>query len=138
MVAMYDEAWLDEVLPLQAVAAPRIVTRAVAMCDLSAAAIGYRCQSGRWLRLAPSVYLVAPPATPLDRLQAAALHGGPGCVVSGAAALIEYGFRVARPGAESWPWLARPATSRVGSAYTCAARPACRLRGGTGAYHSLR
>lgn len=60
------------------------------------AAIRYRCRSGRWLRLAPSVYLTAPPATPRDRLHAAALHGGTGCVVSGAAALTALGFHTVR------------------------------------------
>src|SRR5882672_6142264 len=101
MMAIRDDAtllaWLDEVLPLPALDDPRVVTRADALRDVGAAAIRYRCRVGTWLRLAPSVYLTDPPATPLDRLQAAALHGGGSSVLSGSAALAALGFRTSRP-----------------------------------------
>jgi very-short-patch-repair endonuclease len=90
-------AWLDEVMPLNGFDDEgRVVTRGEALRQVGPAAIRYRCRSGCWLRLAPSVYLTKPPATPRDRLRAAALHGGPGSVVSGAAALIGLGFRTVR------------------------------------------
>lgn len=98
MVGMYDEAWLDEVMPLVLPEGPRLVTRAEALRDVGPATIRYRCRSGRWVRMAPSVYLTTPPVTWLDRLHAATVHTGPGCALSGAAALVEYGFRaVHRP-----------------------------------------
>ena len=101
MMAIRDDAtllaWLDEVLPLPAPDDPRVVTRAEALRDVGAAAIRYRCRVETWLRLAPSVYLVDPPATPFDRLQAAALHGGGSSVLSGTAALAALGFRTIRP-----------------------------------------
>lgn len=98
MISVDEQAWLDEVLPLVVPDEQRLVTRRQALRDIGPAAIRYRCRSGRWLRLAPSVYLTAPPVTWRDRLQAAVLHAGPGCAISGAAALTEYGFRaVARP-----------------------------------------
>jgi very-short-patch-repair endonuclease len=51
----------------------------------------------RTLAAASAVGLpAAPPATPRDRLHAAALHGGTGCVVSGAAALTALGFHTVR------------------------------------------
>src|SRR5882724_4861778 len=101
MTAIRDDAnllaWLDEVLPLPAPDDPRVVPRAEALRDVGAAAIRYRCRVGTWLRLAPSVYLMDPPATPFDRLQAAALHGGGSSVLSGTAALAALGFRTIRP-----------------------------------------
>jgi very-short-patch-repair endonuclease len=90
---MDDEAWLDNVLPLDPRAAARVISRAEALREVGADAIDYRCRSGRWLRLAPAVYLTEPPGTPWDRVHAAALHGGPGCAISAAAALAALGFR---------------------------------------------
>lgn len=75
---------------------PRVVSRAAALRHVGADAIDYRCRSGRWLRLAPSVYLTAPPATSWDRLRAAFLHGGPATVISGSAALFAREFRAVR------------------------------------------
>jgi very-short-patch-repair endonuclease len=93
-----DDAWLDEVVPLRlADAAPqRVISRVEALRQMSADVIGYRCRSGRWLRLAPAVYLTTPPASLLDHLRAAVLHGGADCVLSGSAALAAWGFRTTR------------------------------------------
>jgi very-short-patch-repair endonuclease len=111
--ARLDEvAWLDEVMPLHvADPAPRVISRAVALTQIGADAIDYRCRSGRWQRLAPAVYLTAPPATSIDRLHAAALHGGPGCVISGAAALPVLGLQRVQPPARELVLV--PATSGV-------------------------
>jgi very-short-patch-repair endonuclease len=87
--------WLDEVMPLRVAGdeQPRVVRRAAALRFLGRDAIDYRCRSGRCLRLAPSVYLTAPPARPWDRMQAAFLHAGPASVISGSAALFACDFR---------------------------------------------
>ena len=117
-------AWLDEILPLPA-DRPRVISRVDALRDVGAHAITYRLRAGQWLRLAPSVYLTSPPATPVDRLHAAALHGGRGCAISGAAALFALGFRAVRPpsaelvlvrsdsGAESWGRIRVRRTARL-------------------------
>ena len=100
MIGMDDKAWLDEVMPLVLPEGPRLVTRAEALRDAGPATIRYRCRSGRWVRLALSVYLTTPPVTWSDRLHSASLHAGPGSAISGAAALVEYEFRaVGRPAA---------------------------------------
>jgi very-short-patch-repair endonuclease len=90
---MHDQAWLDEAIPLIIAETPRVVTRTDALRHFGADAIDYRCRVGRWQRMAPAIYLTDPPATPLDRLRAAALHGGAGCAISGAAALAAWNFR---------------------------------------------
>jgi very-short-patch-repair endonuclease len=99
MVGVPDDAWLDEVMPLVLPEEARLLTRADALRDVGPAAVRYRCRSGQWVRLAPAIYLTTPPVTWLDRLHSAHLHAGSGCAISGAAALVEYGFRVGRPGA---------------------------------------
>ncbi len=89
--------WLDDLVPLLDPTAPaRVLTLR------EAEALGYpfhvvrrRVRRGRWLRLAPGVYCTAPPAGRIDHLIAAAKHGGPAAVVSGTAALREYGVRAA-------------------------------------------
>jgi very-short-patch-repair endonuclease len=117
-------AWLDEVLPLT-VDPPRVISRADALRDLGRHAITYRLRAGQRRRLAPSVYLTSPPATPVDRLHAAALHGGSRCAISGAAALFALGFRAVRPpsaelvlvrpdsGVESWGRIRVRRTARL-------------------------
>lgn len=88
-------AWLDELVPLlDPTVAPRVLT------VREAEAFGYpfhvvrrRVCRGRWQRLAPGVYCTAPPATRTDHLIAAVKHGGARAVVSGTAALFDYGFR---------------------------------------------
>src|SRR5882762_3947306 len=133
MTAIRDDAtllaWLDEVLPLPALDDPRVVTRGEALRDVGAAAIRYRCRVGTWLRMAPSVYLVDPPATPFDRLQAAARYGGASSVLSGPAALAALGFRTIRPprrelvlvraesGVESWGRIQVRRTARLPGAH---------------------
>lgn len=123
--ACVDVTRLDELVPLVPTEGPRVVTRAEALRHLGPDAVDYRCRSGRWQRLAPSVYLTRPPATPLDRLLAAARHGGPGAVISGGAALTAYGFRCVRStaqvlvlvpaesGVESWRWIQVRRTVRL-------------------------
>ncbi|MDT4958021.1 MAG: hypothetical protein QOD31_1820 [Pseudonocardiales bacterium] len=89
--------WLDDLVPLlDPTAPPRVVTLHEAQ------ALGYpfhvvrrRVRRGRWQRLAPGVYCTTPPAGRIDHLTAAAKHGGAGAVVSGTAALYEYGVRAA-------------------------------------------
>jgi very-short-patch-repair endonuclease len=117
-------AWLDEVLPLPD-DTPRVVSRAAALRDFGVHAIAYRLRAGQWRRLAPSVYLTSPPATPVDRMHAAALHGGSRCAISGAAALFALGFRAVRPpsaelvlvrsdsGVESWGRIRVRRTARL-------------------------
>ena len=95
------ERWLDEVMPWPRWLSgepipqlPRVATRAEALAaGVGAAAIGYRCRTGAWQRLAPAVYLTASPATAADRMRAALLHGGPRAVVTGAAVLRILGLR---------------------------------------------
>ncbi len=89
--------WLDDTVPLPRACRtlPRVITRAeAAQAGIGASTAAYRCRSGQWQRMAPGVYLTAPPVTRQDRVWAAAHHGGPRAVVSGAAALAEYGFRI--------------------------------------------
>lgn len=94
---MDPPAWLDDLVPLlDPTEPPRVVTLH------EAEALGYpfhvvrrRVRRGRWQRLAPGVYCTTPPAGRIDHLTAAAKHGGVGAVVSGTAALYEYGVRAA-------------------------------------------
>jgi len=92
-----DMSWLDEVLPPPGERddRPRVITRQQARADgIGTDAIMYRCSAGNWLRMAPGLYLTAPPSTSTDRLWAAALHGAPAGVASGAGALAAYGLPV--------------------------------------------
>jgi very-short-patch-repair endonuclease len=76
------------------VSVPRIVSVAHAHAlGIPAHVISRRHATGQWVRLAPGIYLTSPPVSRHDRLIAAALHGGPRSVVSGAAALLHYRFR---------------------------------------------
>lgn len=94
---MDPPAWLDDLVPLlDPTAPPRVVT-----LD-EASALGFpfhvvrrRVRRGRWQRLAPGVYCTEPPAARIDHLTAAVKHGGPRAVVTGTAALFEYGVRAA-------------------------------------------
>lgn len=73
--------------------APRVVTRRfVRQRGVTDDAIFYRLRSGSWTRLGPGIYLTTAPATALDRVVAAGLHGGPRATVSGAAALHQFGL----------------------------------------------
>jgi hypothetical protein len=89
--------WLDDLVPLlDPTAPPRVLTLR------EAESLGYpfhvvrrRVRRGRWQRLAPGVYCTTPPAGRIDHLTAAVKHGGTGAVVSGTAALYEYGVRAA-------------------------------------------
>ena len=90
---------LDTILPLLepgGLADPaRVVTRASATRGgIHHRTISDRIRAGRWVRLAPGVYLTGPPARPDDLRRAAALHGGTHAVLSGQSALAAYGFRV--------------------------------------------
>ena len=77
---------------------PRVLTGGTAKrLGIGRDAVQYRVRSGRWLRLAPGVYLTEPPAQPTDRCIGAALHGGPRAVVSGEAALFQYGLLPREP-----------------------------------------
>jgi very-short-patch-repair endonuclease len=89
--------WLDELAPLfDPTAPPRVVTLAeAAVLGFPFHVVRRRVHRGRWIRLAPGVYCTDPPAGRADHLRAATKHGGPGAVVSGAAALAEFGFRTA-------------------------------------------
>lgn len=80
---------------------PRVLSRAVAL-DLGVGreAVRYRVRTGIWARLAPGIYLTAPPALAADRCLAAALHGGSGAMVSGPAALLHYGVLRREPARE--------------------------------------
>ncbi len=72
----------------------RVLTRAQLLnAGVASHTIGYRARSGRWERLAPGIYLTAPPATATDRRRAATLHGGPDAALSGTAALEAWGLR---------------------------------------------
>lgn len=91
--------WIDEIVPqLDPTVLPRVLTLG------EAESLGYpfhvvrrRVAGGRWWRLAPGVYCTRARASRLDHLAAAIKHGGTGAVVTGAAALHEYGLRTVPP-----------------------------------------
>ena len=87
--------WLDDEMPLlDPTAPPRILTRRQAHEQgYSDRVIARHIETRRWHRLLPGVYLTHPPPIATDRLYAAALRGGPGAVLSGAAALYAHGLR---------------------------------------------
>ncbi|MEP7019371.1 MAG: type IV toxin-antitoxin system AbiEi family antitoxin domain-containing protein [Pseudonocardiales bacterium] len=115
--------------------AARVVTRADAIrCGLGPAGISYRVRVGRWLRLAPEVYLTCLPATQADYRRAAVLHAGGDAVLSGTAALSMLGFRVPQPVSElvlvsadchaaSWGRIRVRKTHRLPRARPCAGVP---------------
>ena len=96
-------AWLDDAVPLLAPldrdALPRIISRAESMRrGVADHVIDRHVAHGRWQLLCPGIYLTRGAPTWRDLLDAAVLHGGPGAVISAAAALREYGFRSAPDG----------------------------------------
>lgn len=95
--------WLDDVMPLPD--AGRDLRRVITATDARGLGVEphttrYRVRVGRWARLAPGVYLTAPPATAADHALAAVLHGGPSAVLSGSAALHQYGLLKSEPGTD--------------------------------------
>jgi hypothetical protein len=96
-------AWLDDAVPLLAPhdrdALPRVISRADAMRrGIADHVIDRHVARRRWQPLCPGVYLTTRPPMSRDLLDAAVLHGGPGAVISAAAALREYGLRSAPDG----------------------------------------
>lgn len=88
-------SWLDELVPLlDPTESPRVLTRAQAKARGNTdAMIRHRVGRHRWQRLLPGVYLTVPgPPTAADHRAAALAHGGPGSVLSGAAALAVHGL----------------------------------------------
>jgi hypothetical protein len=77
-----------------------VLTREQALaCGISAHGIAHRIRrGGPWLRLLPGIYLTATGAPTWDQLQTAALlHAGAGSVITGPAALCNYGIRRSQP-----------------------------------------
>lgn len=84
-----------------------LITRGQAAgCGLSTAAVRRRVRSGAWSEVRPGVYLVAGHRlTDEVRVRAAALWGGPACLVSGPAAAYWHGFT---PGLAGLPEITVP------------------------------
>ena len=96
-------AWFDDAVPLLAPldrdALPRVVSRAEAMRrGVADHVIDRHVARVRWQLLCLGIYLTTRAPTWRELLDAAVLHGGPGAVISAAAALREYGLRSAPDG----------------------------------------
>ncbi|PZS27030.1 MAG: hypothetical protein DLM58_19460 [Pseudonocardiales bacterium] len=89
--------WLDDLVPLlDPTAPPRVITlREAEILGYPFHVVRRLVRRDRWQRLAPGVYCTAPPAGRIDHLAAAVKHGGGSAVVSGTAALREFGVRAA-------------------------------------------
>jgi very-short-patch-repair endonuclease len=90
--------WLDDVAPLiDRTELPRVITRAEALNrGMARSRIDSYVRTGRWVSMLPGVYLTASPPSWSDRIAAAALHGGPAAMITGAAALHTMEFRSVR------------------------------------------
>jgi very-short-patch-repair endonuclease len=99
--------WFDDAVPLLAPrdddALPRVISRADAIRrGIADHAIDRQVARRRWRSLCPGIYLTDGAPTRRDLLDAAALHGGRGAVISAAAALREYGLHSA-PNRDTMP-----------------------------------